>query len=63
MDEDSFLTENPLTVLKEGRGSRVPWMVGVNSMEGVFVSAGAAYSVSFLTSYILCLKFTLFYSD
>jgi hypothetical protein len=34
-----FLPDEPLILLKEGRFNRVPWIVGMNSEEGIVVSA------------------------
>ncbi|CAG7829473.1 unnamed protein product, partial [Allacma fusca] len=35
---DSFLTENPLVLLKSGRiANKVPWMAGVNENEGFVI--------------------------
>lgn len=38
-DEHAFLTEDPLTTLKNGNFPKIPWIVGVNEAEGLFGSA------------------------
>jgi len=34
-----FLPKHPLNLLQDGTFNRVPWIVGVNEMEGIVVSA------------------------
>jgi carboxylesterase type B len=39
-DDEAFLTEDPLEVLKSGNINKVPIIAGVNSDEGLITSAG-----------------------
>jgi carboxylesterase type B len=39
-DDEAFLTEDPLEVLKSGKINKVPIIAGVNSDEGLITSAG-----------------------
>lgn len=34
-DENAFLTEHPKRILEEGGSAKVPWLVVVNSAEGL----------------------------
>jgi carboxylesterase type B len=38
-DSDAFIVEHPAEAIKKGSISRVPWMTGVTSHEGLIVSA------------------------
>ncbi|CAG7822766.1 unnamed protein product [Allacma fusca] len=42
IDDDTFLHANPYRILKSGNFSRVPWLTGVNSEEGLVYSARIA---------------------
>ena len=37
-DEQAFLAEHPLDIMRQGRAQRVPWMTGYNSHEGLLSS-------------------------
>jgi len=39
IDEDTFLAEDPLQILKSGKASVVPLIAGANSHEGLLTSA------------------------
>lgn len=40
-DEEAFLTQDPLEIMKAGNISNpVPWIIGVNSEEGLAVATG-----------------------
>jgi len=47
-DGDEFLTEDPMTILKEGRFNKVPMIMGVNTGDGTYLT-----SRKFLTKKIL----------
>lgn len=40
VDEETFLSEHPQVLLKEGRFNKVAMIAGVNSEEGLLTSAG-----------------------
>jgi carboxylesterase type B len=50
-DEDAFIVEHPLEILAKGRAHRVPWMIGVNSDEGLLTSIAFYSSDHVMQSY------------
>jgi len=39
-DDENFLPESPLDLLKKGKFARIPWLTGVDAEEGLPFSTG-----------------------